>query len=56
MSPKKEARLLTNNDVVVAYGRDHKIKDVKDFGNRIVVNFEDGTDSRYNVDDDVEVK
>lgn len=56
MSPKKEARLLTNKDVVVANGKGHKIKDVKDFGNRIVVTDEDDIESRYDFDAEVEVE
>ena len=56
MSPKKEARLLTTKDVVVTNGQGHKVKAVQDFGNRIIVNFEDGTEARHNVDDDVEVE
>lgn len=56
MSPKKEARLLKVDDKLIENGRKHKLVDVQDFGNRIVVKDEAGSERRFNIDDDVEVE
>lgn len=56
MAPRKEAHQLESKDILIERGKAHEIKQVKDFGNRIVVVMKDGTERRFNVGDEVEVQ
>jgi hypothetical protein len=56
MSPKKEAAQLKKGDVIVKGGSKTEVKDVKDFGNRIIVVDKNGAETRHNPADEVEVE